>query len=86
MEDVHRIVPALGGNESMSYFGVYDGHGGEISLYCYHELSSYVSFFIPGRHIVDFLETKLEENIIEELNFPDEASVLERLARLHVDF
>lgn len=28
MEDVHRIVPALGGAEEYSYFGVYDGHGG----------------------------------------------------------
>jgi hypothetical protein len=28
MEDVIRVVPVLGGDESMSYFGVYDGHGG----------------------------------------------------------
>ncbi len=28
MEDIHRIVPALGGDTSYSYFAVYDGHGG----------------------------------------------------------
>jgi hypothetical protein len=28
MEDVHRIVPALGGDPTLSYFSVYDGHGG----------------------------------------------------------
>lgn len=28
MEDCHRIIPALGGDENVSYFGVYDGHGG----------------------------------------------------------
>jgi len=28
MEDVHRIVPRLGDDDSYSYFGVYDGHGG----------------------------------------------------------
>lgn len=28
MEDVIRIVPSLGGDDSYSYFGVYDGHGG----------------------------------------------------------
>ena len=28
MEDIHRIVPSLGGDENLSYFGVYDGHGG----------------------------------------------------------
>lgn len=28
MEDVHRIVPALDGDSSTSYFAVYDGHGG----------------------------------------------------------
>jgi serine/threonine protein phosphatase PrpC len=61
MEDVHRIVPALGGDPEMSYFGVYDGHG--------------------GRHIVDFLEYRLEENIVEELRQTDDASMLERLSR-----
>lgn len=34
-----------------------------------------------GRHIVDFLEHKLEENIAEELKHPDDASTLERLSR-----
>jgi hypothetical protein len=29
MEDVHRIVPALCGDETLSFFAVYDGHGGE---------------------------------------------------------
>jgi len=29
MEDVHRIVPALDGDSSTSYFAVYDGHGGQ---------------------------------------------------------
>lgn len=28
MEDIHRIVPNLGGDSNFSYFGVYDGHGG----------------------------------------------------------
>ena len=28
MEDVHRIVEALEGDDTLSYFGVYDGHGG----------------------------------------------------------
>jgi serine/threonine protein phosphatase PrpC len=28
MEDCHRIIPALGGDDCLSYFGVYDGHGG----------------------------------------------------------
>lgn len=30
---------------------------------------------------MDFLEYKLEENIIEELKHPDEATTLERIAR-----
>jgi serine/threonine protein phosphatase PrpC len=29
MEDVHRIVPTLCGDETLSYFAVYDGHGGK---------------------------------------------------------
>lgn len=28
MEDCHRVISALGDDESLSYFGVYDGHGG----------------------------------------------------------
>ncbi|KAJ1413062.1 phosphatase 2C-like domain-containing protein [Ochromonadaceae sp. CCMP2298] len=28
MEDVHRILPTLGGLAEYSYFGIYDGHGG----------------------------------------------------------
>lgn len=28
MEDVHRVVECLDGDETLSYFGVYDGHGG----------------------------------------------------------
>ena len=28
MEDCHRVIPALGGDPRISYFGVYDGHGG----------------------------------------------------------
>ena len=28
MEDSHVIIRSLGGNESLSYIGVYDGHGG----------------------------------------------------------
>jgi serine/threonine protein phosphatase PrpC len=28
MEDCHRVVPHFNGDESMAYFGVYDGHGG----------------------------------------------------------
>lgn len=28
MEDVHRVIPCLGGDPNFSYFGVYDGHGG----------------------------------------------------------
>lgn len=34
-----------------------------------------------GRHIVDFLEETLENNISTELQLPDEASVLERIRR-----
>lgn len=34
-----------------------------------------------GRHIVDFLEQALEQNIARELKEPDEASVLDRLSR-----
>lgn len=61
MEDCHRIVGALGGDANVSYFGVYDGHG--------------------GRQIVDFLETALENNIVEELRQKDDADMPERLAR-----
>ncbi len=28
MEDCHRIIRSLEGDENISYFGVYDGHGG----------------------------------------------------------
>ena len=28
MEDVHRVVEKLDGDDNLSYFGVYDGHGG----------------------------------------------------------
>ena len=28
MEDCHRVIPSLGGDPRISYFGVYDGHGG----------------------------------------------------------
>lgn len=28
MEDSHVIIRSLGGNEDLSYIGVYDGHGG----------------------------------------------------------
>jgi serine/threonine protein phosphatase PrpC len=28
MEDCHRVIPALGDDENLSYFAVYDGHGG----------------------------------------------------------
>lgn len=28
MEDIHRVIPALGGDSQTAYFGVYDGHGG----------------------------------------------------------
>jgi serine/threonine protein phosphatase PrpC len=28
MEDCHRIIESLGGDSNLSYFGVYDGHGG----------------------------------------------------------
>lgn len=64
MEDVIRVVPALGGDETMSYFGVYDGHG--------------------GRHIAEFLEETLENNISEELKVDDDASIPERMARAYL--
>jgi serine/threonine protein phosphatase PrpC len=31
MEDVHRIVPCLCGDQTLSYFAVYDGHGGAVT-------------------------------------------------------
>lgn len=37
MEDVHRIIPSLGGDNTLSYFAVYDGHGGsmnDFNLFC----------------------------------------------------
>ncbi len=34
-----------------------------------------------GRQIVDFLETRLEQNVITELKKDDEATIQERLAR-----
>ena len=61
MEDCHRVVQSLDGDENLSYFGVYDGHG--------------------GRHIVDFLENALENNISKELKLPDEADIPERITR-----
>lgn len=35
MEDVHRVVPVLGGREDLSYLAVYDGHGGTHIYYTY---------------------------------------------------
>jgi protein phosphatase len=61
MEDIHRIVPSLGNQPEISYFAVYDGHG--------------------GRKIVDFIENTLEENIFNELNLDDGASIEERITR-----
>lgn len=29
MEDIHRIIPNLFNDNNLSYFGVYDGHGGK---------------------------------------------------------
>jgi serine/threonine protein phosphatase PrpC len=74
MEDVHRIVPCLCGDESLSYFAVYDGHGG-------YTTPCQSSSPKIGRHIVDFLEETLERNIYNELLIPDEASVLDRIGR-----
>jgi protein phosphatase/protein phosphatase PTC1 len=37
-----------------------------------------------GRNIVDFLEEKLEQNILNELRMADDANVLERLARAYL--
>ena len=44
MEDVHRVVEALDGDSSLSYFGVYDGHGGrKIVDYLEHNLERNIS-------------------------------------------
>ena len=37
-----------------------------------------------GRNIVDFLEERLEQNILTELRMADDASVQERLARAYL--
>ena len=49
MEDVHRIIRHLGEDTSLSYFGVYDGHGGEywgaLILYYYKHILIIISKF-----------------------------------------
>lgn len=37
-----------------------------------------------GRNIVDFLEERLEQNILTELRMSDDASIQERLARAYL--
>ncbi len=58
MEDVHRMIPNLGGDSNLSYFAVYDGHGGrqiadflEESLenQIYKELSEVDEASVPER-------------------------------------
>eukprot|EP01084_Bolivina_argentea_P080035 145018_1 len=64
MEDVHRVIHSFDNKENVSFFGVYDGHG--------------------GRGIVDFLETRLEQNIAAELRAGDDASIPERIRRAYL--
>lgn len=69
MEDVHRIVPQLGGDSSYSYFGVYDGHGGRqivdfmeenLEKIVYQELKLTDDASIPERLSRAFLITDME--------------------------
>ena len=65
MEDVYRIVPVLDSTDSKLKNWSYLG------IYDGH----------GGRQIADFLETNLEETILQELKLQDDADVQERLTR-----
>lgn len=65
MEDVHRIVPVLDSTDENLKNWSYLG------IYDGH----------GGRQIADFLETSLEQTIVQELKLQDDATMEERLSR-----
>ena len=69
MEDVHRIIPRMDikGERNISYFAVYDGHGGKMVAIYLSKLVSYISL-LKGRGTVEYLETALEGYIRDEIN------------------
>ncbi|CAM9319592.1 unnamed protein product [Ascophyllum nodosum] len=63
MEDAHATVSHFDGDSSMSFFAVYDGHG--------------------GRGTVDFVSSRLEDILAEELKADDDASIATRISRAY---
>ncbi|CAM9875621.1 unnamed protein product, partial [Scytosiphon promiscuus] len=63
MEDAHEMVAHFDGDPSMSFFAVYDGHG--------------------GRGTVDFVSSRLEEILAEELKADNTTSIQERITRAY---
>lgn len=59
MEDVHRVVEALDGDIDVSYFGVYDGHGGR-------KIADFLEFNLE-KHIAEELKAGDEATIEERL-------------------